>query len=383
MFPGKVLVSIFLISGGFWAFGPTWSWIPFNAVFWILTLATLAAGPYRVALTTPMTAQSVSSAFSFTLLGSIFIGLSLVFHQRYWELILCCGVFLTSGLMWPKLRMQNPSGQNPALFAQQAYLAAVNALLAEYDLGLIGLVPENSFAATLKESVISSLGSDTGNRFDQKKLVESFNKESRLVQLNFVAMGLEKLGHRPFLAGENWQPVKRPLLIKDIESKVDKATQDISNRHGVIVKIQSSRLSIKEWGLADEQTEHIPQPVLADEEPSIKFMQELPDPNSNQPAGIIQSGSALVMYYENAKTIGEMALKKIVLYKYPQVAVIVSEEKKPILIVRVEESSLGTSMLCAIEPTGIRSNFGPFSSTDQNTFLRKVKEVTSNTIQFK
>jgi hypothetical protein len=39
------------------------------------------------------------------------------------------------------------------MFESQSYLAAINALLAEHDLGLVELVPENSFAKTLRDAI--------------------------------------------------------------------------------------------------------------------------------------------------------------------------------------------------------------------------------------
>jgi hypothetical protein len=101
-------MPLFLIAAGFWAFGPPWSWIPFNAIFWLLTLITLAARPSRLAVTTPMAAQSTSSTFSLNLILSIALAAAMFFRERYWELIPCTAVFLISGYMWPRLRTLGP-----------------------------------------------------------------------------------------------------------------------------------------------------------------------------------------------------------------------------------------------------------------------------------
>ena len=86
MFPGILLMPAFLIAAGFWAFGPTWSWIPFNSIFWLLAAITfVAGGPRRVILMSPMSAQSTSGTFSLTLLLSIGVAAVLIFHERYWE----------------------------------------------------------------------------------------------------------------------------------------------------------------------------------------------------------------------------------------------------------------------------------------------------------
>ena len=106
--PGIILIPLFVITGAFWAFGPSWSWIPFNLLFWLLTIITLLARPSRIAVTAPMTAQSTSGTFSLTLLLAIAIAVALFFYDRYWELILCGAVFLSSGLIWPRLRTLGP-----------------------------------------------------------------------------------------------------------------------------------------------------------------------------------------------------------------------------------------------------------------------------------
>lgn len=137
------------------------------------------------------------------------------------------------------------------LFSSEAYSAALNALLAEHDLGYIELVPENPFAARLKDGMMSAFRAGTRLRFDEEWWVATFNNESRVVQLNFVVMGFNELGMRPMLAGEDWQPVGNPLVLRNIESKLDKAGRYIARRHGKVVRLRTSRLALKDWGLAD------------------------------------------------------------------------------------------------------------------------------------
>jgi hypothetical protein len=60
LMPGALLMPLYLLAAGFWAFGPAWSWAPFNLLFWTAMILTIAAGPRRVAATTPMSAHSMS-----------------------------------------------------------------------------------------------------------------------------------------------------------------------------------------------------------------------------------------------------------------------------------------------------------------------------------
>ncbi len=128
------------------------------------------------------------------------------------------------------------------MFASQAYQAALNALFAEHHLGYIELVPENSFAGELKDGILSALKVGDRTRFGTNYWIKSFNRAGRLVQLNFVAMGLNELGLRPMLPGEDWLPVRNPWVIRNIESKLSKATRYIERRHQQAVRIRDSRL---------------------------------------------------------------------------------------------------------------------------------------------
>ena len=136
------------------------------------------------------------------------------------------------------------------LFASQAYLAARTAILAEHDLGYIELVPENPFAARLRDVIMSAFRAGTKIRFDKETWVAMFNHASRLVQLNFIAMGFNELRERPMLAGEDWQLVQNPMVIRNIESKLDKAARDIARRHGKMVRLRNSRLALKDFRLS-------------------------------------------------------------------------------------------------------------------------------------
>lgn len=83
--------------------------------------------------------------------------------------------------------------------------------------------------------------------------------------------------------------------------------------------------------------------------------------------------SYIILYYENPKTIGNVSAGTPSIYKYPQCAII-AEGQSSFLIVRVEESDFG-SMLCVIEPSGVRANMGPFTKTTRELFVRKVIEI--------
>lgn len=248
------------------------------------------------------------------------------------------------------------------------------ALLAEHDLGYIELVPRNSFAAQLKEGIISAfrVGAREGHRFDQQDWTNRFNNSSRLVQLNFVTFGLNELGHVPMLEGA-WPRVNNPMVL-NIEAKLDQAQRYIKRRHGTLVRIPAFQLELKDWGLA-EQSEDYGQEAA--QTPNLVFVGSLPDTDLSQPIEF-EFGDFVIAYYEDPRTLGE-SVGVPPLFKYPQLAVVkaLGETDSDRLIVRVEASSIGVPMLCSLDPTGGHKVLGEWSDSDRDSFVRKVAEVAS------
>ena len=114
------------------------------------------------------------------------------------------------------------------MFFNTSYSAALAALLAEHNLGYIELVPQNPFAKELKEGIISAFRAGDRTHFDQDWWVSTFNASSRSVQLNFVALGLNELGHRPILEGV-WPRVRNPMVLNNIEKSSTRPRDTLSS----------------------------------------------------------------------------------------------------------------------------------------------------------
>jgi hypothetical protein len=256
-------------------------------------------------------------------------------------------------------------------------MAALNALLAEHCLGLIELVAMNPFAAELREGIMSAFR--VGSPFPQNEEAWStkFNNLSRVVQLNFVAMGFNELGMLPSLPDEYWRPVRNPFILRGIEHKLDKASRYIERRHGTRVRLRDGKLALLDWGL-DDLSKDTPVGASDEEMPSLLFMSEYPDDKANSPAGRLQLGTRTLLYDESPRTLADMTGGPKPFFKCPQVAVVLDRDNKPELMVRIEESPFATSMLCTIEPNGTRGNFGPMSRTDRDAFLARVAQIVSS-----
>ena len=264
------------------------------------------------------------------------------------------------------------------LFKSPSYSAALAALLAEHNLGYIELVPQNSFAAELKDGIITAfrVGARDGHRFDPQYWIDTFNHANRLVQLNFVAFGLNELGHDPMLEGA-WPRVNNPLALTNIEGKLEQAQRYIKRRHGTLVRIRNSRLNIVDWGLADQSGESEHKRAQA---PNLTFAGTIPDSEFSKPIEF-KFGEFMIAYYENPRMIGE-TVGIPPLFKYPQLAVVhaphATDPRR--LVVRVEASGIGVPMLCSLDPAGNHKVLGEWSNNDRDSFVNRVVEIASHSL---
>jgi hypothetical protein len=95
--------------------------------------------------------------------------------------------------------------------------------------------------------------------------------------------------------------------------------------------------------------------------PATTFMAAMPHPEADKPIRKLafEREQVVIDYYENPRSIGAVAAGIDQPFERPQVAVM-RERGQPVLIVQVEKSLGGTLLLCALDPAGKHSNFGPF-----------------------
>jgi hypothetical protein len=137
------------------------------------------------------------------------------------------------------------------MFWTKPSAGALNALLVEHDLGLTQLVPENPFAKTLGDGVISAMRAGVRGRFDQQHWINTFNHCDRVVQLNIVALGFNEINMPPSLRSEQWRPVSNPFVLSISISDLDKARSFFQRRYGGSWPLSNGRLAILDWGTAD------------------------------------------------------------------------------------------------------------------------------------
>jgi hypothetical protein len=112
----------------------------------------------------------------------------------------------------------------------------------------------------------------------------------------------------------------------------------------------------------------------ATETTHIYFMSELPHPDVNRADGVFRTGDVLLHYYENPRTIGSVAAGIEPPYKYPQV-IVVSDDERPLVIIRTEQNALGGLFLCSLDANGRHANWGEVTSMSRDNFVRRVGEL--------
>jgi hypothetical protein len=126
--------------------------------------------------------------------------------------------------------------------------AANNALLAEHELSLVELVPENPFACQLATNILRTL---TPLNDSDETLTREFNESTRMVQLVMVAHALAYI-KPPSLEGESWHRVDDPFVADQVQyATINAFARRLRARHRVLITIPERHLEIVGGVLTD------------------------------------------------------------------------------------------------------------------------------------
>ncbi len=100
-----------------------------------------------------------------------------------------------------------------SLYGPSAVAAATNALLAEHSLRSLFPAAHNPLSIELRPHVIAVFRDAGFPNMTEESIADSFNDSNRLVQLNILAMALDRAGRNPALPGEHWLPVSNPFTL--------------------------------------------------------------------------------------------------------------------------------------------------------------------------
>lgn len=129
--------------------------------------------------------------------------------------------------------------------------AATNALLAEHLLQFVELVPENTFAAELRDRVIVVWSRISGKEnLPADRAAHEFNSSERVVQLNVLAVALHSLKHTPMLPAERWCQIRDPFKAPS-EKHIEAVRKRLAAKHGVRIELSKRPLQIVSWGISD------------------------------------------------------------------------------------------------------------------------------------
>ena len=126
--------------------------------------------------------------------------------------------------------------------------AANNALLAEHELSLVELVPENPFARQLATNILRTL---TPLNDSDETLTREFNESTRMMQLVMVAHAFAHI-KPPSLEGESWHRVDDPFVADQVQyATINDFARRLRARHRVSITIPERRLEIVGGVLTD------------------------------------------------------------------------------------------------------------------------------------
>ncbi len=125
----------------------------------------------------------------------------------------------------------------------KGFSAATNALLAEHVLGTLTVGEKDNVRKQI-EHIFRAGGSPN---ISDDFIFRKFNRETRAVQLNLVAMALNDLGIFPPFEGEFWHEVRNPFRAGIVDSADIEAVQErLLNQHGSNIQIKNGTLQLME-----------------------------------------------------------------------------------------------------------------------------------------
>lgn len=134
--------------------------------------------------------------------------------------------------------------------SSKGFAVATNALLAEHFLSG-RLHSDPSFRQALVVGIHDVLRAGGFPGASDDMVERMFNKETRFVQLNIIALALERMGHLPAISGEIWYAVRNPFIavynLQDVQAVADR----VRSKSGVSLLIATSSLCLSDGDIAN------------------------------------------------------------------------------------------------------------------------------------
>lgn len=119
---------------------------------------------------------------------------------------------------------------------------AFNAHLAEIAIKKLDTVEKN----TLANEVVAMGIRASGGRVDANQYCDTFNRQSRLCQLNLIALALAKFNIE-VLPNVKWMPIDNPFALKITQEEILVNAIYFLKYHNLQVKIEDGTINIRDW----------------------------------------------------------------------------------------------------------------------------------------
>jgi hypothetical protein len=145
-----------------------------------------------------------------------------------------------SWLLWVGLLIAGVVVAKKLFLSPKDFGAATNALLAEHYLS--NATPEaKKRVAGLVMEVLKAGGFPN---MPEDRLVGQFNRRERFIQLNVVALALERGGIHPRVQGEIWHSVRNPFQLNRVEANIQAVADRLKAQMAERPQLGSSPLAI-------------------------------------------------------------------------------------------------------------------------------------------
>ncbi|MFC1720054.1 hypothetical protein ACFL00_02820 [Pseudomonadota bacterium] len=129
--------------------------------------------------------------------------------------------------------------------------AATNALLAERLISSNDLIAERASSLQLAQRVMVFLREGGFPNAADELIMRQFNRKNRYVQLNIIALSLNKAGVSTGLTNEFWHVIDNPFRLELDESNLRAVSDRLNNDHDLSLEIKTPSLRMSDQGIED------------------------------------------------------------------------------------------------------------------------------------
>ena len=148
-------------------------------------------------------------------------------------------------LLWVVLVIVAVFAAKKLFLSPKDFGAATNALLAEHYLSSARPEAKKRIASL----VIEVLKAGGLPNLPEDRLFRQFNRQERFVQLNVIALALERGNIQPGIQGEMWHLVRNPFQLSQVDANIQAVADRLTAQVGARLQVGVTPLAISASGI--------------------------------------------------------------------------------------------------------------------------------------